>query len=35
LGPLSTERLQFAVGAAESKSDGIGLVLASPNFQRR
>ena len=35
LGPLSTERLRFAVGAAESKSDGIGLVLASPDFQRR
>ncbi|MDA7423802.1 DUF1800 domain-containing protein [Thalassococcus lentus] len=34
LGPRATERVRFAAKAAESKADGIGLVLASPAFQR-
>jgi uncharacterized protein (DUF1800 family) len=35
LGPLASQRLTFAVGAAEQASDGIGLAIASPEFQRR
>lgn len=34
LGPRAGERLRFIAGAAESRSDGIGLILASPEFQR-
>ncbi|MFZ7091787.1 DUF1800 domain-containing protein [Primorskyibacter sp. 2E233] len=34
LGPKVPERVRFAAAAAESRSDGIGLVLASPAFQR-
>ncbi len=34
LGPLVTDRVAFAARAAESRADGIGLVLASPAFQR-
>lgn len=29
------ERLRFAVGAAESRGDAVGLILSSPGFQRR
>ncbi|UWQ21350.1 DUF1800 family protein [Jannaschia sp. W003] len=35
LGPLATGRTRFAAGAAETREAGIGLVLASPEFQRR
>lgn len=35
LGTRAGERLTFAVGAAESARDGVGLVLASPDFNRR
>jgi uncharacterized protein (DUF1800 family) len=35
LGPLASQRLMFAVGAAEQASDGIGLAIVSPEFQRR
>jgi len=35
LGPYATEPVRFAARAAESKSDAIGLILASPAFQRR
>jgi uncharacterized protein (DUF1800 family) len=35
LGPYATGAVRFAASAAESKSDAIGLVLASPEFQRR
>ncbi|MCV2888634.1 DUF1800 domain-containing protein [Ruegeria aquimaris] len=35
LGPVLTEPVRFAAGAAETRADGIGLVLASPAFQRR
>ncbi|MGH1412739.1 MAG: DUF1800 domain-containing protein [Pelagimonas sp.] len=34
LGPHVTETVRFAAGAAESRADGIGLVLISPAFQR-
>lgn len=34
LGPNAPEVVRFAASAAESRSDGIGLVLASPAFQR-
>lgn len=34
LGPLAPAELTFAVGAAESDADGVGLVLTSPAFQR-
>ncbi|MCH2096245.1 MAG: DUF1800 domain-containing protein [Rhodobacteraceae bacterium] len=34
LGPRATARVRFAADAAETKSDGVGLVLASPAFQR-
>ncbi len=34
LGPRVTQAVRFAAEAAETKSDGIGLVLASPAFQR-
>lgn len=35
LGARVGERLTWAVGAAESARDGVGLVLASPEFNRR
>ncbi len=34
LGPRANETVRFAAGAAESRADGIGLVLISPAFQR-
>ncbi|MBS0123874.1 DUF1800 domain-containing protein [Thetidibacter halocola] len=34
LGGRATGAVRFAAGAAESRADGIGLVLASPAFQR-
>jgi len=35
LGPLAGSDLNFAVKAAETRSDGIGMTLVSPEFQRR
>lgn len=35
LGPLASERLRFAVSAAETRMDAIALVLASAEFNRR
>ena len=35
LGPTPPEPVVFAAGAAETISDGIGIVLASASFQRR
>jgi uncharacterized protein (DUF1800 family) len=35
LGARAGERLVWAVNAAESARDGVGLVLASPEFNRR
>ncbi|WP_240722232.1 DUF1800 family protein [Poseidonocella sp. HB161398] len=35
LGPLAGEQVRFAAGAAETRREGIGLVLVSPEFQRR
>ncbi|WP_299813031.1 DUF1800 domain-containing protein [uncultured Jannaschia sp.] len=35
LGPLASERLLFAARAAEDRAAGVGLVLSSPEFQRR
>jgi uncharacterized protein (DUF1800 family) len=35
LGDRAGEKLTWAVGAAESARDGVGLVLASPEFNRR
>ncbi len=35
LGTRAGERLAWAVGAAESARDGVGLVLASPEFNQR
>jgi len=35
LGPAADERLLWAVARAESKREGVGLVLASPAFNRR
>ncbi|MCY4179383.1 MAG: DUF1800 family protein, partial [Litoreibacter sp.] len=35
LGSLADERLRFVAGAAETRREGIALVLASPGFQRR
>ena len=34
LGRQATEAVRFAAGAAEERAEGIGLVLASPAFQR-
>ena len=34
LGPRATVAVQFAAEAAESRGDGVGLILASPAFQR-
>jgi uncharacterized protein (DUF1800 family) len=34
LGPRLTDRIRFVASAAESRSDGIALILASPEFQR-
>jgi len=35
LGPYATPPVQFAARSAESRADAIGLILASPAFQRR
>lgn len=35
LGPVLAEPVRFAARAAETRAEGIGLVLASPAFQRR
>lgn len=35
LGPLASERTRFAARAAETRAEGVGLVLLSPQFQRR
>ena len=35
LGPLASQRVIFAAEAAETRADGVGVVLASPDFQRR
>ncbi|MEM7473019.1 MAG: DUF1800 domain-containing protein [Pseudomonadota bacterium] len=35
LGNLADERVRFAAQAAETRREGVGLVLASPGFQRR
>lgn len=35
LGPLASEITVFAAGAAESRHDGIGVILASADFNRR
>ncbi len=35
LGDLADERLLFAARAAETRREGVGLILASPGFQRR
>lgn len=35
LGRFASQTVRFAAGAAESRSDAIGLVLAAPAFQRR
>ena len=35
LGPRASRQLRFAVSAAESKWEGLGLILVSPEFQRR
>lgn len=35
LGDLASERLRFAAAGAETRAAGIGLILASPEFQRR
>jgi uncharacterized protein (DUF1800 family) len=34
LGPRPPEVVRFAAGAAETRADGIGVILASPAFQR-
>ena len=35
LGPLAGDRLKFAVGAAQTRAEGVGLTLASAEFNRR
>ena len=35
LGPLASEEIVFAAGAAEDRAEGVGIVLASADFQRR
>ena len=35
LGDIADERVQFAAKAAETRREGVGLILASPAFQRR
>ena len=35
VGDAATSALVFAAGAAESRAEGVGLILASPAFQRR
>ncbi|NSY38283.1 DUF1800 family protein [Leisingera sp. ANG59] len=35
LGSYANERIRFAARAAETRSEGIGLILSSPAFQRR
>jgi uncharacterized protein (DUF1800 family) len=34
LGPAAPEPVRFAARAAETRAEGVGLVLASPAFQR-
>lgn len=34
LGPLAGRDVVFAAGAAEVRDEGVGVVLASPAFQR-
>ncbi len=34
LGRDAPEAVRFAAGAAENRAEGIGLILASPAFQR-
>ena len=34
LGRFAPETVRFAAGAAETRAEGIGIVLASPAFQR-
>jgi uncharacterized protein (DUF1800 family) len=35
LGDRASSRLIWAVGAAENQAEGVGLVLAAPEFNRR
>ncbi|TDL76067.1 DUF1800 domain-containing protein [Palleronia sediminis] len=35
LGPLASPRLRWAAGAAETRGQGVAVVLASPDFNRR
>ena len=35
LGRQASERLAFAARAAEREAEGVGIILASPDFQRR
>lgn len=35
LGPLASDRIEFAVSAAETREEAVALVLMSPPFQRR
>ncbi|MGZ9811973.1 DUF1800 domain-containing protein [Pseudoroseicyclus sp. H15] len=35
LGSLASPEMEFAAAAAETRAEGVGLVLASPDFQRR
>ncbi|MGB0905301.1 MAG: DUF1800 family protein, partial [Mangrovicoccus sp.] len=35
LGPRLTHPIRFAAGAAEARHEGVAIVLASPEFQRR
>jgi hypothetical protein len=35
LGPLADGRLVWAAAAAESRAEGVGLILASPALNRR
>ncbi|MFD2857120.1 DUF1800 family protein [Seohaeicola zhoushanensis] len=35
LGRFATDAVRFAAAAAESQAEAVGLVLASPAFQRR
>jgi uncharacterized protein (DUF1800 family) len=35
LGSYANERVRFAARAAETRTEGVGLILSSPAFQRR
>ena len=35
LGGYAPQSVRFAAGAAETRAEGVGLVLAAPAFQRR